>query len=73
MTSIWKVVSTPLALVTSPTHDVFLGNDAATFASVLGDDTTTPPPNGTVPVGHCATPLVFWPLGAVIWLVSSGK
>ena len=69
-TSIWKVVSAPLSFDTMPSQNVPSGNEALTFASVLSEDTTTPPPSGTVPAGHWAEACVCWPWGAVIWLVS---
>jgi len=69
ITSTWKVVAAPLAFLMSPNHALPAGNELPTLARVLDDETTAPPPSGTVPVGHRTVPRVSAPSGAA----SSGE
>jgi hypothetical protein len=59
-----KVVSNPLALFTSPIHEVPDGNELLTLALSELEEMNTPPPQITVSAGHDAIPRVCVPVAA---------
>src|SRR3954449_12463182 len=60
----WRNVVSPLVLLTQPLQPVGVGAELLMFAAVLLDWTNTPPPSGTVPVGHSTCAVDCTPVGA---------